>query len=298
MFMFIIPMILFFTVESLLWKKNRKSPLQTLFGTTFWSLIAITIVFVTTLLNVDDPFVNFSWAVIGFISLQAGLVICNILLWVGVMKSLPLSIAEPTALSRVILLTILSVAIFGGDLGLLEILLVCGIFVSCVGLSFFQGKYKKREMDRNYIKGLFLLFLWVLTSVSINLIATHLLKPAAFGGLGVRPITQAATQVFLIFVITLVIFLIKQPKQLWTTVKESFDNKIHMCIGASGVFGRICFSIILATTAINVGILTAIQIATVALVVIYSVIFVKERPKILSYFFIAAIIACAVVLSL
>lgn len=299
MFMFfIIPMVLFFAVESLMWKKNRKSPLQTLYGTTFWSLISIAIVFVTTLLYEDAPFRNVDWAVMGFICLQVGFVVSNILLWVGVMKCLPLSIAEPIALSRVILLTILSVAIFGGVLSTAQIVCVGVIFASCIGIGFFQGKYKKREMDVNYLKGLLLVFLWVLCSVSINLITPHLVKPVVAGGLGVLPITQAAIQVFLIFVVATVIFLVKKPKELWPTIKDSFNNKVHMVIGASGVFGRVCFSVILSVFAINVGILTAIQMAVVALVVCYSIIFLKERPHLASYFFIAVTIAGAVVLSL
>jgi drug/metabolite transporter (DMT)-like permease len=291
-------MILFFTLESPLWKKNRQSLHVTLLGTTFWSLIAVIIAFAISFALPHNGFTNYSWLAFGLVSAQAVLVVFNILLWVAIMRCMPLSIAEPVALFRVILLTVLAFLIFGGALSVTKILLVVAIFLAVVGISLLQTIGKKRQIDKNYLKGFLLLFIWVLTSVGINLINQYVVGPVRFGNLGVPPITHATIQTILVFAVALIYFLIKRPREIKPAFGIILKNKIHMGIGASGVFGRVCFTIVLAFTGMNVGVLTAIQMATVALVVIYSVIFLKERPKLLSYFLIAVTIGCAVALSL
>ena len=300
MYLILIGLMVFFTaVEGLLWKKNKKSPLQTLFGATFWSLIAITIVFATSLIYDTNPFTNIDWVVMGLICVQAALIVCNVLLWVQIMRCLPLSIAEPIALFRLIFITLLAAVLFPlvASITNWQIACIVVICVSCIGIGFFQGKYRKREMDANYAKGLFLLVFWVLSISALGLIIQYLLMPTFLGGRGVKPITMNMIQILLVFAVCVVIYLIKKPKELWTTIKQSFDDKVHMGIGASGVYGRICISVIIALTGMNRGILEAIQMAAVALIVLYCVIFWKERPRLVTYFFIAATIAGATVLS-
>jgi len=294
-------MMIFFTaVEGLLWKKNRKSPLQTLFGATFWSLIAITIVFATSLIYDDSPFRNIDLAVMGWICLQVALIVVNVLLWVQIMRCLPLSIAEPIALSRLIFITLLAAVLFPlvASITNWQIVCVVVIFLSCIAIGFFQGKYKRREMDANYPKGLILLVFWVLSISALGLIIQYLLMPTFLGGRGVNPMAMNMIQILLVFAVCVTIYLIKKPKELWATIKESFNDKVHMGIGASGVYGRICISVIIALTGMNRGILEAIQMAAVALIVLYCVIFWKERPRLIAYFFIALTIAGAVILSL
>jgi drug/metabolite transporter (DMT)-like permease len=293
----IILMIFFTTIEGLLWKKNKKTPLQTLFGATFWSLIAITIVFATSLIYDDNPFRNFDWIVIGLICAQVVLIVFNVLLWVKVMQCLPLSIAEPIALFRLILISLGALWLFSASITTWQIVCIIIICISVIGIGYFQGKYKKRE-NADYLKGLLFLIGWVLSISALGLIIQYLLMPTFLGGRGVNPMAMNMVQILLVFSVVVGIYLIKKPKELWTTIKQSFDDKIHMGIGASGVYGRICISIIIALTGMNRGILEAIQMAAVALIVLYCVIFWKERPRLISYFFIAATIAGAVVLSL
>ena len=301
MYMILIVLMIFFTtVEGLLWKKNKKPPLRTLFGATFWSLLAITIVFATSLIYDENPFRNIDWVVMGFICLQVALIVCNVLLWVQIMRCLPLSIAEPIALFRLIIITLLAAALFPlvAEITTWQIACVVVIFLSIIGIGFFQGKYKKREMDANYPKGLILLVFWVLSISALGLIIQYLLMPTFLGGRGVNPMAMNMIQILLVFAVCMAIYLVKKPKELWATIKESFDDKIHMGIGASGVYGRICISVIIALTGMNRGILEAIQMAAVALIVLYCVIFWKERPRFITYFFIAATITSAIVLSL
>lgn len=298
----LIPMILFFTVENLLWKKNKHSPLESLFGVAFWSVIAVAIGFCISLIWTPQPFANYTWTVFGFVTLQAMLVVFNILLWVLIMKLMPVSIAEPISMVRVFLMALFSLWIFGSPISLMQGILISSIFLSCVTVSLLQTIGKKKStpniVDRNHAIGLALVFVWVLTSVGINLINQHVLSPVFLGGLGVPPITHATIQTLMVFVFALIVLTCYKPQKLLPTMRIILTDKVHIGIGASGVFARICFSAILYYTAMNVGILNAFEMASTALVVIGGVVLFKERPKLVSYFFIAIIIACAVSLSL
>ncbi|MCL2846639.1 MAG: hypothetical protein FWE38_03025 [Firmicutes bacterium] len=289
----VIPMVLLLTLESLLWKRNRRAPMVSLLGTTVWSLVFVAIAFFATLPFEDTPFQNYSWEIIGFTVLQVTFIICNILLWVKIMRKVPLSVAEPIALFRIILLTVFAWIIFGGALTTVQIILGSVIFLSCMALGYIQGKNKAHlTTDRDMGGGMFLLFLWVLTSVGINLVTQQIMRS------GVRPITHATIQNIFILVVVIVMFLIRQPRELGHAFKTILRDRNHIGIGFGGAVGRICFSFALSIFSVNVGLLTAVQVATVALVVALSAVIYKEKVRWYAYPLIIAIIVSATVISL
>jgi drug/metabolite transporter (DMT)-like permease len=296
-----IPMVLLFSIENVLWKYNRKSSfLTSLQGVTFWSLICVIIAFGLSFIWQGDAgvFLNYSWLAFGMAAVQASFIVCNILLWVAVMRCMPLSIAEPFSMFRVILLLLMQFVIFGVTVGTAQVVLIIVIFAACAGISLLQTIGKKRKIDRNYLKGFLLLLAWVVTSVGINLVNQYVVGPKFLGFLAVPPITHAAIQTGLVCLISTAIFLIKSPKTYLSSFKTILTNKIHIGIGATGVFGRVCFTVILWSGATTVAVLTAIEMALIAPVVIYGVIFLKERPRIWSYILIGVIIVSATVLPL
>ena len=299
---FVIPMITFFTLESLLWKRNRKSPLETLFGTTTWSLIVVTVAFLVTLTFVSNVFQAISWEIIGFTALQVVLVIVNIILWVNIMKSMPLSIAEPLALFRIVVMTVAAWLIFGGAITTLQIIFGSVIVAACCILAFLRGRKREKNNSTicrggnlppvNYARGIICLVFWIATSVGLGLIIQHIMRQ------GVRPITHAWIQTGMIFVAVLTFYIITRAKQLPTVFKSTFRDINHAGIGLGGVGGRVMFSFALSIFAMNVGVLNAINVATVALVVLLSALFYKERVPWYSYALIAIIVGSATVISL
>jgi len=287
----IIGMILFLTFESLLWKKNRKSPLVTLFGTTAWSLVFVGAAFLIMLTFTDNMFANLTWAYFGFLAIQVGLITINIVLWVHIMKVMPLSIAEPLTLLRVILLALFAFWIFSSPLSVPQIILGSAIVLGVMALGLIQGK-KKAFGEENYRKGILLVLLWVASSVTLNLINQHIMR------MGVHPMTHPTLQTALMFVAVTAFFIIAKPKEFLPACKTVFTNKIFMGIGLGGVGGRLCFFFALSIFGVNIGILTALQVAAVALVVALSALFYKERVKWYSYVIILIIIGAATALSL
>ena len=247
------------------------------------------------LIFTDGMFDNISWAYIGLTTIQAGLIITNIFLWVHIMRTTPLSVAEPLSLLRVIVLTVLAFLIFqNGVITVTEIVFGSILVAACMLLGYFQGKSKSHlAKDKNYQRGMFLLLAWVACSVTLNLINQHILQ-----NIRVHSVTHATMQNAFMFVTIVAFLLVFKTKEFMPTFKSAIKDKNYIGIGLGGVGGRICFFFALSMFGINVGILAALQVASVALVVALSAWLYKERVRWFSYILIAIIIAAATIMSL
>ena len=296
MFIFlVIPMILFFTLESLLWKRNRKSLTVSLVGVAMWSFIFVGTTFLIFLTFTDGMLENIGWVYMGLTTIQVGLIIGTILLWVQIMRTTPLSVAEPISLLRVIILTVLAFLIFqNATISTTDIIFGSILLVACMLLGHFQGRDKSHiARDKNFSRGMLYMLGWIACSVTLNLINQEIMMNHR-----VHPITHATMQNAIMVVGVFAFVLAFKTKQFGTIFKSAIRDKNYIGIGLGGVAGRVCFFFALANFGMNVGVLTALQVASVALVVALSAWLYRERVRWFSYVLIAVIIASAVVMSI
>ncbi|MCL2846804.1 MAG: hypothetical protein FWE38_03880 [Firmicutes bacterium] len=290
MYFLIIPMVLAFAVENILWKRNRLKPLTSLIGNAIWRFVFVMSVFLVFLAIMGDGvFDGLTWGVVGLTFTLHIFGVSAVMLWVKTMQNLCVSIAEPLSLFRIIPLTLLSWVIFGGRLTVWEILLVTLIFLLCGSLGFFQGR---TEADKGcFKKGVCYIALWTCCVVSMDLIINHMSYT------GVHPITFSALRAITFLMVASTVFLIFKRGGRITAIKTVLRNKIMIAIGAIFAVHSILF-ITLLLHIDNVGILTAIGVASVPLVVLWGVVFMRDRLRWYSFVFIAMIVACVAALTI
>ena len=304
MFFLLIPMILALAVESLLWKRNKLKAFTSLLGNAIWRFVFVVLVFLVFLaIYGATAFYGLTWEVVGFTFLLHVFGVSAVVLWVKTMQNMCVSIADPLSLFRIIPLTILSWAIFGGSLSFIDILLVTLIFISCASLGFFQGRHEhilQKECCRpgsttpkpegNFKKGLLYVALWCACFVCMDLILNHM------SNTGVHPITFSFLRVVTFLLVVVVLFLIFKKGGRKPALITALKDKNMMLIGLMFAIHSIIF-ITLLLNMDNVGILSAISVAAIPLVVLCGVFLMKEKIKWYSYIFIAAIVTCVVLLS-
>ena len=298
MFLLLIPMILAFAIESLLWKKNKLKPLASLIGNAFWRFVFVVgvflIFFAVTGVSVFD---NLTWRIVGFIFLLHVFGVSAVMLMVKIMQNMCVSIADPLTLFRIVPLTILSWLIFGGGLTYQEIILVVLIVAFCSALGFFQGRHEAKLKKQcctpqgDFKKGVLYLLLWSVCVVIMDLIINYMsytgLHPITFSALRAVTFLMAASAVFLIF---------KRGNRV-RTILTAIKNRTMIIIGAIFAIHSILFITLLSYIE-NVGILIAIGVASVPIVVLCGTLFMREKLKWYSFAFIGLIIACVVLLTI
>ncbi|MCL2570694.1 MAG: hypothetical protein FWE16_05865 [Firmicutes bacterium] len=308
MHLLLIPMILAFAMESLLWKRNKLKPLVSLVGNACWRFVFVTSVFLVFFaINGTSVFYGLTWRIVGFTFLLHIFGVSVVMLYVKILQNMCVSIADPLQLFRIIPLTLLSWVIFGGSLSYWEITLVVLIFIFCAGLGFFQGRHENWLRKRccapalngsapsnagNFKHGLLFLLLWTVCVVGMDLIINYMSYT------GIHPITFSALRAVTFLGVAFAVFMIfkrgERVKSIWIALK----NKKMMAIGAIFAVHSILFITMLLHID-NVGILTSIAVVgAVPIVVLCGTLIMKEKIKWYSYVFITLIVACVVALTL
>ena len=284
-------MILAFAAETILWKRNKLKALDSLFANALWRMIFVVAAFLIVWIFTDNIFEGMTWGSVGLAFLIQIFGSTAIIAWSQTMKNMAVSLAQPLSLFRIIPLTLVSLLLFPGETSLWEILLVTGIAIFCFSLGFFQGRLEvKSTKDGNYKKGILYLLLWIVCFVSIDLIVMWATRTE------VNPVAFSAVRVVAFFMVATAIFLILKKGGRREAIIAGFKNRNMMFIGVCFAVSSLLF-IVLLTGMDNVGVLSALVVASVPLVVLYGVIFNKDRIKWYSYLLIAATVASVVVLS-
>ena len=307
----ILGMVVAATAEALCWKKNQRGPLDTLIGSALWGAIIATPVLLITLLTADDVFQHVTLAVIGHTLLVNLFTMICIMAWVMVLKNMPISIAKPISLVRLVFLTFFSWLIFGGELGAWQIIMVGLIFVFCSSLGYLQGKDAGTsntmsctsgplgqcgpscvitcKANPDFKKGLLYMGIWVTSLIALEMFAKTVMET------GIRSTTYVFVRFWLLFIVVIPLLFIY--KNGFKKTKAACLDKYVIAIGILWATVSTFFNTLLGQ-GMNVGIVSAINTASVPLVIIGGVLIFREKVKWYSYIFIALILACAVVLSL
>jgi len=303
-------MVLASSIESLLWKKNKYGPFDTMIVSGLWGFLLGALVLPFAIIWNDNIFANITGMTILYTIMVNIFTIICVAAWVMVIRNMPVSIADPLSLVRLVFLLFFSMLIFGGVISIWEIILVGAIFILCSALGFIQGRktgansimacscgplgqcgpacVTPAECTQNFTKGIAYMILWVASLVALEMFAT-----AAIRG-GIFPPTYIFIRFGLFFVMSLPIVLVfksevvKNPRIL-------FDRWLAG-IGALWALASIFFNTLMRT--LNVGVVSALSTATVPIVVIGGVFIFKEKVKWHSYIIIFMILACVVTLSL
>lgn len=315
-------MILASACEALLWKKNKRGPLDSFVGMALWGFVLGAVVIAFMPIFEDDIFVNFSWMIIGHTMMVNVFTMICVAAWVMVLRNMPVSIASPISLVRLVFLLFFSWLIFGGDLSIWQILCVVLIFMFCAFLGYFGGRRNGSEtslsctcgpLDQcaitckspNFKKALVYMAIWVASLVALEMFAQSVM---------VREI-HAPTYVFvrfgLLFFMSIPVLIVARLIIKKKRAKEVSDEEIEIekpgrvmsiyfdkyliGIGILWALASTFFNALLQT--MNVGVISAINTASVPIVVLGGVFLFREKVNWYSYIFIACILALAVGLS-
>ena len=296
-------MIIAFAAETILWKRNKLSTLDALFANAFWRFVFVVLAFflLWPIMGTDEMFYRVGWETVGWaFAIQifgAGAIIA----WAQTMKNMAVSLAQPLSLFRTIPITLASFLIFRGELSIWQILLVIAISVFCFSLGYFQGRQEiKSTKDGNYKKGVLFLLLWIFCFSSIDIMVQ------AAARTGANPITFSAIRVFAFFLTSALIYIILRRRHLREGFSNVFKKDRNMkYIGIMFAVSSLLFIVLLAgMPAINLprmenaGVLSALVVASVPLVVLYGVIFNKDRIKWYSFVLMALVIFSVIALTM
>jgi hypothetical protein len=190
------------------------------------------------------------------------------------------------------LLLAVSWALFGDKVGYVSIILIVGVFIACVIIGFIQYKTEKQHANaKNYVRGL----IWLLAWVGLSVANLTVLKQAVISQVDIVTFVtiEQATYTMLAFIILLV-WCYRTKTSVKRSVKEVLRYPIHTGIGSTYLADLMYIPLLLV---FNMGVLDAIMVTTIV-VVIASVIFLKEKIRWYVYPFIGIIIGCSVALSL
>lgn len=131
------------TLNSLLFKKNKRSSLDTLLSIAFFGLAINSVAFGFSINFVTDIWAGLSLT-IGAISLARGvLIVAGLFFVTKAFKLLPISIMSPLSMVIIVPLLLLSWWIFGDSVSTIVLILVCVMLAFCIGLVVIEGLKKK-----------------------------------------------------------------------------------------------------------------------------------------------------------
>ncbi|MCL2846227.1 MAG: EamA family transporter [Firmicutes bacterium] len=332
-YLLVIPMVIASTAEALLWKKNKRGPLEAAGGSALWGLVLSAVVFAVTVFIGQDVFANITWQNIGLIVAVNVFTIICVGSWVMVLRNMPISIASPISLVRLVFLVFFSWLIFGGDLSIWQILVVGLIFIVCAMLGYFSertpastpglahnepdAKLTNRAHDvggerREHIaktlgvteglmwkqiggnrvdetsfrRGLTFMAIWIVSLIGLEMCATAVIRS------DVLPTTYVMLRFGIFFLMALFLLLLFKRRETVDILLDKYLIGIGILWATASTF----FNILLQT--MNAGIVSAINTASVPLVILGGVIFFREKIRNLSYIFIFLILALTIGLSL
>jgi len=310
MYLLIVPMVIAGSIEALLWKKNKHGPLDTMVVSAFWGFVLAAVVLPFTVIWNDNVFADITGMTILYTVMVNVFTMICVASWVMVLRNMPISIANPISLVRIVFLLFFSWLIFGGSISIWEIVLVAAIFILCSSLGYLQGRKSSpdsivtaccgplgqcgpsctvpQECTQNFTKGIAYMILWVASLVALEMFAT-----AAIHG-GIFPPTYVFIRFGLFFVMSVPLVFIfrsevsKNPRVMF--------NRWLVGIGVLWAIASTFFNTLIRT--LNVGIVSAMNTATVPIVVLGGVFIFREKIRWYSYIIIFMILACVVLLSL
>ena len=311
-YVLMVGMVLASAIEALLWKKNQHGPLETMVGSALWGSVIASPILIGTIFFYDNIFVGWAWDLIGYTVLVNVFTMICVAAWVMVLRNMPISIANPISLVRLVFLMFFSWLIFGGGLSIWEILLVGGIFFFCAMLGYFQMRGGKNQSTlscscgplgqcgpsctpterqvHNYKMGLLYMGVWLVSLVALEMFAKTVMSR------DVIATTYVFIRFWLFFVACIPLIFILRRGRLKQTARAVASPYI-IGIGILWAVASALFNTLLGM-GMNVGIVSAINTAAVPLVILGGVLIFKERIRWYSYIFIILILASTVTLSL
>ena len=315
------------TVNTLFFKKNQRSALDTLLSIGFFGMTINSVAFGVSTLFVVNPFLGLTWSIAGISIARGVLIVAGLFLVTKAFKILPVSIMSPLSMVIIVPLLLLSWWIFGDTVDTLVLILVAVMLVVCVGLVVVEG-YKKDTKakttasknnsikieplienqndalgtstkdttvpikNKRKLKGYWLGIIYFVTAMMCFLatqIFTRILADS-----GIPPFTITFFNSSVIFATVLVAFaaLRKNPIK---TLTENCKSPLQFGIAITDSMWL--FLYLPLVTAMNLGVLNATSRIATALTVLAGIFLFKEKPKKASYALIGIIIIVGIVLA-
>ena len=289
MILLIIPLVILSVGSSLVYKLNKQSSLVTVFGSVFFSTIITAVAFAISFTFSHGQFDNFT-PIIGVLFFAKAICwLFQVWIWVKAIKHVPVSIADPFTLIKMLLLAGASWLVFADIISVWEITLVLCVFGAAFAMGILQHRQEAQSGNRKYKLGLFLIAIWV-TSAVLNTIATRYMADA-----GVNIFTYA----FLLSMLSLalaIVWLVARRQSIIATFKTVVRDKIQYGIAITDIVPTY-FYIPLALV-MNLGVLDAILNMSTAIVILCGVVFLHERIRWYIYPFMIISITGSILLAL
>lgn len=284
-------MVLCFTVEGLLWKHNKRDKYVSMFGISVWSGIAGVVFGGIWTIFQPDIWQDITRQQVLWVFVISIAMAVRIFAWLGVLKRMHISIADPLCLMTIVALIPLAWFFFGGAIIWIEIVLLVVILIFGSSLGYFQGKYEISNCEcGKFKKGLGFLLLWEVFAIPSDLLIQYVSES------GLNPAVYQLLRKAMVAIIVVIVLLIICRKKFKGAIMPALKCPNFIIIGIASTAGGAAYFALAGM--INVGILNAINVATSVLIVLGGTFLFKERIKWYSYIFIAVVLASIIGLSI
>jgi|GEM_PF-3817290 len=284
-------MVLAFTAEGLLWKSNKRDKYTSMLGISVWSSIA-GIVF-GAIWTAIDPSIwhDVTWRQVGLTFVISIFMSVRLFSWLGVLKRMHISIAEPLSLLPIVVIVPLSWWLFGGTLIWIEITLLVVILLFGSKFGYFQTKHEISNCEcGKFKKGLLFLVLWASAAIPSDLLIQYVsesgLSPGAY---------QLMRRSMITAIVGVALFAFNR-KKFKPALLTGLKCPNFALIAVTSVIGGATYFALAGT--MNVGVLNAINVATTVLIVLGGALFFRERLRWYNYIFVSIILGSIVALSI
>jgi len=263
-----------------------------MFMVDFWGTIFLAIIFGFSFIFFDNPFSYLTWQVFGLIVLRAFAGVIVFVCYLQAIKHLPLSVIRPLTLIKIFPLIILGDIIFGDAVTITVLVIAIVIFTAGFLLGIFSNERKNKDASttrRQYTISLVWFAFFVLCNIGTNLLTRHI------GGIGVNVFTFALIFTTISLVIETIILVATKQSPL-RVLKENWNDKILFGASIGDSFWLLFF--VPLSLAMNLGLVDAIMVSAIALAVVASRLFLKEKIRIESYILIAIILGGAIAIGI
>ena len=264
--------------------------MTTVFGSVFFSAIITAVMFALSFTFSTGQFENFSPIIWALFFAKDFCWLFQVWIWVKAIKHVPVSIADPFTLIKILLLAGMSWLIFADVISSIEIVLVLAIFGACFTMGILQHRQEEQSGNGgNYKIGLALIAVWIVSAV-LNTCATRYMADA-----GVNMFTYCAL-LSAISLVLAIVWLLFIRQSVLGTLKTVVRDKIQYGIAITDIVPTY-FYIPLALV-MNLGVLDAILNMSTTLVILCGVIFLREKIRWYIYPFMAIAITGSILLAL